>query len=237
MLALNYILPGSVRGPWDAFLRLFLAAVLGGIIGLDRERRGRSAGIRTQFLVSLGAGLAMIVSLHFAEVFASAGRGIQVDPARVAYGVMGGVGFLGAGAIIHYGADIRGLTTAASLWCSAAVGLAAGLGMWPVAAVATGVVVLALVGLSCLERILTVHRPRRLLVVLPEEDGSLVEALESKLREAGAEVVQTDQSLNRDAQRRRVSIRVSVIERGGHERPDLAALLESIPEVLAYHIA
>lgn len=124
----------------EASVRLAVAAFLGALIGIEREHHGRSAGFRTQMLVALGAALAMIVSLSFAQVFTGTGQtpGVSVDPARVAVAVMSGIGFLGAGAIIQYGVNIRGLTTAASLWCTAAVGLACGFGLYIVAVVATG---------------------------------------------------------------------------------------------------
>ena len=90
---------------WDFIVRLGVAAALGGLIGLEREARGRSAGLRTQLLVAVGSALAMIVSLQFGARYGdgSLGSAVQVDPARVAYGVMAGVGFLGAGAMIRYG--------------------------------------------------------------------------------------------------------------------------------------
>src|SRR5690242_9611004 len=104
----------------EAIARLGMAALLGGLVGLERELHGRSAGLRTHLLVALGAATAMVVSLNFAEVFGTVQHpSIQCDPARIAYGVMAGVGFLGAGAIIHQSGGIRGLTTAAGLWCAA----------------------------------------------------------------------------------------------------------------------
>ena len=120
----------------QAICRILIAAVLGALIGVERQVHGRSAGLRTQLLVALGAALAMVVSLHFAREFASTDPdtwSLRIDPARMAYGVMGGIGFLGAGVILRQESGIRGLTTGASLWCTAAVGLACGFGMYAVA--------------------------------------------------------------------------------------------------------
>jgi putative Mg2+ transporter-C (MgtC) family protein len=104
-------------------------------------------------LVAIGAALAMLLGLQFARTYgAAAPPGIRVDPTRVAYGVMTGIGFLGAGAIISHGAGVRGLTTAASLWCTAAVGLAAGLGLYELAACATLIVLIVLYLLSRIDR-------------------------------------------------------------------------------------
>jgi len=152
----------------SAILRLVVAAGLGALIGLEREHHGRAAGLRTQLLAALGAALAMVVSLHFADVYALSGPAIRVDPARVAYGVMGGIGFIGAGAIIHHGAGVRGLTTAASLWCSAAIGLAAGFGMYAVAIAATVLVLFALMALEVVVALIPERVTRRITLTVPE---------------------------------------------------------------------
>src|SRR3954468_5510383 len=109
---------------FELFMRLVLAVVAGGLVGLERELRGRQAGFRTYILVCMGSALVMIVSVEMAVHHwqpQTAGVNINVDPGRIAYGVMTGIGFLGAGVIVqsHSGA-VRGLTTAAGLWCIAA---------------------------------------------------------------------------------------------------------------------
>lgn len=123
---------------WVALGRVALAALLGGMIGIDRELRGHSAGLRTNILVAAAAAAFSDVSINgFAEL-----RGY--DPSRVAADVVSGIGFLGAGAIFAAGGRPRGLTTAAALWASAAIGLSVGVGRWQVA---VGLVVLSLVAL------------------------------------------------------------------------------------------
>lgn len=150
---------------WDALGRVALAALLGGLIGLDRELRGHAAGLRTNILVAAAAAVFADVSINgFAEL-----RGY--DPSRVAADVVSGIGFLGAGAIFAMGGRPRGLTTAAALWASAAVGLSVGVGRWQVG---VGLVVLSLVALVLLnraaDRMLTSQRKqvRDLYVVLPD---------------------------------------------------------------------
>ncbi|MPZ53542.1 MAG: MgtC/SapB family protein [Acidimicrobiia bacterium] len=126
---------------WDVFARVALAALLGGVIGFDRELKGHSAGLRTNILVSAAAAVFADVSIHgFAEV-----RGY--DPSRVASNIVSGIGFLGAGAIFAMGGRPRGLTTAAALWASAAVGLSVGVGRWRVA---VALVMLSLITLFAL---------------------------------------------------------------------------------------
>jgi putative Mg2+ transporter-C (MgtC) family protein len=132
----------------EALVEMVLAAVCGGLVGIERELRGRQAGFRTNLLVCVGSALVMIVSNHVARIGwptpAAGNIQINIDPARIAYGVMTGIGFLGAGAIIKNGATVRGLTTAAGLWCVAAIGLGAGLGMYVITISATLLVVLVL---------------------------------------------------------------------------------------------
>src|SRR5512143_587908 len=116
---------GNVSGEADAVLRLLLAILLGGAIGLERESRGRPAGLRTHILVCLGATIIMIASTRMGEltqVLSSTSR-VQVDPGRIAAGIVTGIGFLGAGAIIRIGDLVRGLTTAGCIWFVAALGI------------------------------------------------------------------------------------------------------------------
>jgi putative Mg2+ transporter-C (MgtC) family protein len=123
---------------WEMVLRVLLALVLGGAIGVDREIDGQQAGFRTHVLVCLGAALFGLLSAHAFDPFVArrANTNVQVDVTRVASQVVVGIGFLGGGAILKYGATVRGLTTAASMWVTAAIGLAVGLGFyWPAVAV------------------------------------------------------------------------------------------------------
>lgn len=125
-------------------MRLLVAAVLGAAIGLERERRDHPAGMRTHLLVAVGSATFTVLSI---EAFAAPGA----DPARVAAQIVTGIGFLGAGAILKRGANVRGLTTAASLWAVAAVGMAAGAAAWGVAVAATVIVLVSLWPLRIIE--------------------------------------------------------------------------------------
>jgi putative Mg2+ transporter-C (MgtC) family protein len=133
----------------ESAFRLIFAMLCGGVIGIERQLRGREAGFRTHSLVCLGSALVMIVSIHFAfepwrtQQLSDAIQ-LQIDPARIAYGVMTGIGFLGAGSILKNNGSIQGLTTAAGLWCVAAMGLAAGFGQYAVTLVATVLILIAL---------------------------------------------------------------------------------------------
>src|SRR5919112_2991499 len=114
---------------WEVLLRLLLASLLCGAIGFERETRDQPAGFRTHILLGLGAALFTLVSAYGFEPFTRAALGsggLQFDPTRIAAQIIAGVGFLGAGAIIRQGGDVRGLTTAASLWTTSAIGMAGG---------------------------------------------------------------------------------------------------------------
>ena len=132
--------------------KLLLAALLGAIIGLEREIHGRPAGFRTHLLVSLGACLYVITSIHFYTVFGnfSGNQPVGVDPGRVAAQVVAGIGFLGAGAIIREKYSVRGLTTAACLWIAAAIGVACGVGLFGISIV---VAILSLLSLLLLKKV------------------------------------------------------------------------------------
>jgi putative Mg2+ transporter-C (MgtC) family protein len=127
----------------ELVIRLLVAVVLCGLIGMEREARDQVAGLRTHMLVGVGAALFTLVSAYAFENFAAGGAGaLRPDPTRIAAQIVSGIGFLGAGAIIRQGFNVRGVTTAAALWISAAIGMAAGAGYY-VGAVATTVIVLA----------------------------------------------------------------------------------------------
>jgi putative Mg2+ transporter-C (MgtC) family protein len=129
----------------EVLVRVALAGALGGAIGAERELRERGAGLRTHILVSVGAALFTLVSAYGWTDFTFSQRaGVTFDPTRVAAQIVSGIGFLGAGAIIRQGLSIRGLTTAATLWVSAAIGMASGAGYYSAAAITTGFVLVAL---------------------------------------------------------------------------------------------
>lgn len=141
---------------YEMIVSLLVAALLGGLIGLEREIHGRPAGFRTHLLVSLGSCLFVLASIFIYHSFGNFGGtvAVGVDPGRVAAQVVTGIGFLGAGAIIREKASIRGLTTAACLWVAAAVGLACGVGMYVTAIAVTGISLLSLLCLKRVEKLL-----------------------------------------------------------------------------------
>ena len=152
-------------------LRLGLALLIGGIIGIERSFGDHPAGLRTHILVCVGASLIMLVSLDVPRQFVGI---TESDPARIAAQVVSGIGFLGAGTILREGSTVRGLTTAASLWMVAALGLAVGAGLYAEAAVGSVITLVALNLLSRLEVYLAVKRTTGHLTVIAEEGPGLL---------------------------------------------------------------
>jgi putative Mg2+ transporter-C (MgtC) family protein len=195
-------------GSLEMVTRVVLAAVLGGSIGLERELREREAGLRTHLLVSVGAALFTMVSAYaWTDWHFSNREGIVFDPTRIAAQVVTGIGFLGAGAIIRQGLSVRGLTTAATLWVVAAIGMASGIGYYEAAVVTTALVLLSLWPLRILAYRLSARvRPEegRLAVDLPA-GASAVSVLEA-IEGVGADVSALE--FEEEGDRRRVDVRV-----------------------------
>jgi putative Mg2+ transporter-C (MgtC) family protein len=141
----------------DLAVRMLVAAAFGAAIGLEREIHEHPAGMRTHLLVSLGSAIFTVLSVYGFEGVGQGNVSPTVDPTRIAAQVVSGIGFLGAGAILKYGTSIRGLTTAASLWTAAAIGMAAGAGEWLIAAIGTFIVVFSLWPLNAL--VARLHKP------------------------------------------------------------------------------
>ncbi len=157
---------------WELILRLFLAVILGGLIGFERERHNRPAGFRTHILVCTGSALLMMVSAY--GFSAHVGSNYQSDPARIAAAVVTGIGFIGAGTILQQRGGIRGLTTAATIWVVSGVGLAVGIGFYLGSIVTTAFVLISLLSLRSVERSFFYRRRlKRLLIRAVDQPGLL----------------------------------------------------------------
>jgi putative Mg2+ transporter-C (MgtC) family protein len=164
-----------MAGNYEILFRLFLAAVLGAVVGLEREVHGRPAGIRTYLLLCMGSALIMVVSelLFFKYEAKGLTDILRADPGRIAAQAITGIGFLGAGVILRYKDTIRGLTTAAAIWVACAVGLAIGAGFYLFGSAVTGLTLVSLVGLKALERRLKKDWYKEMTVVARDEAGQL----------------------------------------------------------------
>lgn len=187
------------QSDYDVILlgRLLLAAVLGALIGLEREVHGRPAGFRTHLLVSMGACLMTIVSEYYYVQYGNLNVDsvVRLDPGRVAAQIVTGIGFLGAGAIIKERHAVRGLTTAACLWLAAGLGMAVGVGLYTAAVVVTALALFNLLFLKRMERFLKKDRYRTLVVHSVDEENAR-EGLERFL--AGQNLRIVDFGMERD---------------------------------------
>jgi putative Mg2+ transporter-C (MgtC) family protein len=129
---------------WEIAARLGSAVLAGGVLGWERELQDKPAGLRTHMMVSLGAAVPIIAALHFQALANSDSQVLQIDPFRIVQGIMGGIGFLGAGAIIQSRRWVHGLTTAATIWVSAAIGVVCGFGYYLLVGTATGMALMVL---------------------------------------------------------------------------------------------
>lgn len=170
---------------WAVFFRLILAAVLSGIVGFEREFHGRAAGFRTHILLCIGSTLIMLTSMHIFDIYYPR---ISPDPARIAAGVITGIGFLGAGTILHFKSSIRGLTTAASLWVVSGIGLAVGSGFYYGAILTTLLTMVALMIFSKLEHSMIRKDWYRTVVIESKEGTDQLKAIREILADRNANI-------------------------------------------------
>lgn len=166
-------------------LRIFVAAILGGLIGLEREYRAKEAGFRTHFLVALGSSLFMILSQFGFDTAIKLMPNVSLDPSRIASQVVTGIGFIGAGIIIFQKNVIRGLTTAAGLWVTSAIGLTCGAGLY---VLATATTVLVLLCLEVLNVILGRFGTRNMSITLTSDSKENIRKVLGRIKEDSVEI-------------------------------------------------
>ncbi len=174
------------------FFRIFITAILAGIIGIERERRNQPAGFRTHIILGIGSVLTMLVSIHMADIYPQHTN----DPARIAAQVVTGVGFLGAGAILRFGANVKGLTTAASLWTTAVIGLAIGSGYYIGGGIAAFIIILTLTVLNKVEKYFLGSKGDKSLILSAVESKNLLGEIEKVLASEGISVINIKLSKN-----------------------------------------
>jgi putative Mg2+ transporter-C (MgtC) family protein len=212
----------------DTLLRIGAASGCGALIGLERESRNQLAGMRTHALVAAGAAVFTLAGAHG---FPELARGPNADPMRVAAQIASGIGFIGAGAIIRDRGSVRGVTTAAALWTSAALGLAAGAGLWWVAAAGAMVTLLVLIALRPLStRLLTPFAtPLRTIDVEYQKGHGTMGPLVDAIREAGAEL--DDLSIRDSNGGSTRSVAVDVRVRDPDDLESVTSAVAALPEV------
>jgi putative Mg2+ transporter-C (MgtC) family protein len=214
----------------EELLRVAVAAALGGAVGLERELREREAGFRTHMLVAVGSALFTLVSAYgFREFLVNGGSVVRADPTRIAAQIVTGIGFLGAGAIIRQGLSIRGLTTAATLWVVAAIGLAAGAGYYSAAVITTLLALFSLWPLRIAAHVVTSRfrsETGRLLAQLPA--GASPGELVTEVERLGGRLQALE--ISYEADRRTVLMDVTLPPRA--DAPGMIAGLAELEDVL-----
>jgi putative Mg2+ transporter-C (MgtC) family protein len=188
----------------EIILRLILACILGGAVGLEREVHGRPAGVRTYLLLSLGSALMMVLSEYLFLKYKTGvpGVSLSVDPGRIAAQAVTGIGFLGAGVIIRYKDSVRGLTTAACVWVVCAVGLAIGAGFYLFGTAVTAFTIFSLMALKLLEKKLQKDWYEKMVVVAADVEGQM-DRIEAILDKYQFKIV--DYGLMKDLERQEVT--------------------------------
>lgn len=204
----------------DVCQHLLVAMFAGGAIGLERTWNGRAAGFRTHILVSVTSALLMLVTLYQGQWFGHSGTGgVNTDPTRMAQGIMTGIGFLGAGVIMKEGLAVRGLTTAASIWISAALGILAGIGLYQVVLAGVVLALVALAAFRWVEQVFPTRRFTQVCVVyqLHERSTPTEHGLRQGFKTAGMELNDIACALDLHTQERTYTITLV----SGRNRPDM----------------
>lgn len=218
---------------WNFVLRLCVAGLCGTVIGLDREYRVKDAGFRTHFLVAMGSALMMLVSQYGFSDILSAVPEVKLDPSRIAAQVVSGIGFIGAGTIIIHRQLVRGLTTAASLWASAGIGLASGAGMYLVAGAAT---VLTLIGLEGLNLVFRRLGLRRIMLVFSAANRNVLNEAFNRLKSEDYTVLSYEVTAERSGEGMlyRATLVIRAKSSAGEDR--YLAVLQNDPDITVERI-
>ena len=219
----------------EMLLRIFAAVVAGALIGYERSYHGRPAGFRTHTLVCAASSLLMLVTVYEAHWVRVAADTVRLDPTRMAQGIMTGIGFLGAGVIIKEGLSVRGLTTAASIWMTAVIGILAGVGFYFPLAVS----VVTTVGVLSVFRLIESRMPSQVYylfeVRFARAGGTSKDALRELVKKHGFSIANFSYRLDGERQVRRHSMVIRTTDRNSADR--LSDTLENTESVLEFRIA
>ncbi len=213
------------------FGRMLLAVVAGGLIGLERSFHGRAAGFRTHTLVCAASTMLILVS----EMYVTGLReGVTVDPLRTIQGIVTGIGFLGAGVILKEGASIRGLTTAASIWMTAAIGIVIGGGHHTLAFLAAAITIVTLIGFRWIEHVFPTHEFAALTVRIPGTTGFQEDNITELVKSLGARVQNSGYHLEADGE---VIVREMIVHgRSRRVFPRIAEALRTADNILGFSL-
>jgi len=201
----------STEITWDtALIRILISFIIGAIVGIEREAHNQPAGLRTHILISIGSTIVMLISIYIPQTFTQFQNG---DPGRIAAQVISGIGFLGAGAILKFGGNVKGLTTAASIWTMAALGLAVGAGMYGISFVGLLVILFALTIMDVFEKKVFKERSFRKIELLVKKKDLNIELLQKEFHKLDIKVLSTGLERNVHEAHDKVTFMVGVTKK------------------------
>jgi putative Mg2+ transporter-C (MgtC) family protein len=203
-----------------ASLRLIVAFVAGMLIGIEREAHSQPAGMRTHILITIGSTLAMLLSIYIPQLYPDFQNG---DPGRIAAQVVSGIGFLGAGAILRFGVNVRGLTTAASVWAMAIIGLAIGAGMYAISFIALVIILFSLSVMDTFEKHLFRNRLFKRIEITLKKKTTDIRMLERILRKNKIKIQSVDLTRHTNDSTDRIVFYVFILENA-----DISVISESL---------
>ena len=217
----------------EIIMRIILASLLGGIVGLERETQNQPAGLRTHIILVTGATLAMVLSLNAPFLFTKSPLG---DPVRIAAQVVSGIGFLGAGAILRYGPQIKGLTTATSLWTMAIVGLCVGAGLFFPAVATTALLIIVLTVISLLEENLIQPVITMQIVLKAADRTGLLSDLKKVVLQFSEGSESTLYSVKKNMEENRINIEITLKTKNSNAFEEIIEEIADIDGVRSFEI-
>ncbi len=217
---------------WDTALARFLISFfVGTLVGIERETHNQPAGLRTHILISVGSTMVMLISIFIPQTFTEFQNG---DPGRIAAQVVSGIGFLGAGAILKFGANVKGLTTAASIWAMAAIGLAVGAGMYSVSLIGVAVVLFALTAMDLFEKRIFKERTLRKIELTVKKKQSDIGLFKDVLNKMDVQIASTGFERNVNEATDKITYLVAVTRKLDVQA--LAGEMEQIPGTVSVSV-
>lgn len=214
-----------------ALVRFLFSFFLGTLVGVERETHNQPAGLRTHILISIGSTMVMLISIFIPQTFTDFQNG---DPGRIAAQVVSGIGFLGAGAILKFGANVKGLTTAASIWAMAAVGLAVGAGMYMVSLIGVVIILFALTAMDLFEKWIFKERTLRRIELIVKKKDSDILLYQNALKRLDIHVNSTGFDRNINEATDKITFLVGVTRK--LDVQELADSLEQVPGTVSVSI-
>ncbi len=214
-----------------ALIRIMVSFIIGALVGIERETHNQPAGLRTHILISIGSTMVMLISIFIPQTFTQFQNG---DPGRIAAQVVSGIGFLGAGAILKFGADVKGLTTAASIWAMAAIGLAVGAGMFTISFIGVIVILFALIVMDVFEKKIFKERVLKRIELSVKKKFTDINTLKQVLKNNDIKVISTGFERNVSEATDKITFLIGITRKMDVQK--LSEILEQQPGIVSISV-